>query len=136
MERGNSKHSPRVDEQLEREVEGTVHGIAGSRAEEWREAEPAGDDQPEPTLVPEGENGTGSPQGMTSAEVEQRSRLGRYITRSALPGNRAALRRDAEQNGAPDDVLAEIEALPSDREFRTVSEVWAALGHANETHRW
>jgi hypothetical protein len=136
MERGNSKHSPRVDEQLEREVEGTVHGVAGSRAEEWREAEPAGDDQPEPTLVPEGDNGSGSPQGMTSAEVEQRSRLGRYITRSALPGNRAALRRDAEQNDAPDDVLAEIDRLPSDREFRTVSEVWAALGHANETHRW
>jgi Protein of unknown function (DUF2795) len=136
MERGNSKHSPRVDEQLEREVAGTVHGVGGSRVEEWREAEPAGDDQPEPTLVPEGDNGSGAPQGMTSAEVEQRSRLGRYITRSALPGDRAALRRDAEQNEAPDDVLAEIDHLPSDREFRTVSEVWAALGHANETHRW
>jgi hypothetical protein len=136
MERGNSKHSPRVDEQLEREVEGTLQGIAGSRVEEWREAEPAGEDQPEPTVVPEGDYRTGAPQGMTSAEVEQRSRLGRYITMSALPGDRAALRRNAEENEAPDDILSELDRLPSDREFRTVSEVWAALGHANETKRW
>lgn len=136
MERGSSKHSPRVDDQLQQEVEGTVRGTAGSREEEWREAEPAGEDQPEPTTVPEGDYGTGAPQGMTSQEVEQRSRLGRYITRSALPGDRAALRRNAEENEAPDDILAELERLPSDRQFRTVSEVWAALGHANETQRW
>jgi hypothetical protein len=136
MERGSNKHSPRVDDELEREVEGTVHGVAGSREQEWREAEPPGEDQPEPTMVPEGEYGTGAPQGMTSREVEQRSRLGRYITMSALPGDRAALRRNAEENEAPDDVLAELDRLPSGRKFRNVSEVWAALGHANETQRW
>jgi hypothetical protein len=87
-------------------------------------------------MVPEGEYGTGAPQGMTSREVEQRSRLGRYITMSALPGDRAALRRNAEENEAPDDVLAELDRLPSGRKFRNVSEVWAALGHANETQRW
>jgi Protein of unknown function (DUF2795) len=136
MERGSDKHSPRVDDQLEREVEGTVRGTAGSRVEEWREAEPAGEDQPDVTLVPEGDYGTGAPQGMTSEEVEQRSRLGRYIGRSALPGDRAALRRSAEDLEAPDDVLAQLDRLPPDREFQTVSEVWAALGHANETQRW
>ena len=35
MERGSSKHSPRVDEQMSQEVLGTVQGIAGGRAEEW-----------------------------------------------------------------------------------------------------
>jgi hypothetical protein len=39
MERGSSKHSPRVDEEMKQEVLGTVQGIAGGRAEEWKMAE-------------------------------------------------------------------------------------------------
>jgi hypothetical protein len=136
MERGSDKHGPRVDDELEREVQSTLRGKGDSRAEDWRDPEPSGEDQPETSLVPEGDDGSGAPQGMTSEEVEQRSRLGTYINRSVLPGDRAALRRSAEENEAPDDVLAEIDRLPSDREFRTVSEVWSALGHANETQRW
>jgi hypothetical protein len=136
MERGSDKHGPRVDDELEREVQSTLRGTGDSRAEDWRDPEPSGEDQPETSLVPEGDDGSGAPQGMTSEEVEQRSRLGTYINRSVLPGDRAALRRSAEENEAPDDVLAEIDRLPSDREFRTVSEVWSALGHTNETQRW
>jgi hypothetical protein len=136
MERGNAKHSPRVDDELAHEVEGVVKGTAGGRAEEFREAEPAGDGQPETSLVPEGDDGSGAPQGMTAEEVELRSRFGRYINRSALPGDRDRLRRDAEGNEAPDDVLAEIDRLPTGVRFQTVSEAWAALGHHNETQRW
>jgi hypothetical protein len=136
MERGNAKHSPRVDDELAHEVDGIVKGTAGGRAQEYREPEPPGEDQPEPTLVPEGDDRGGVPQGMTPEEVELRSRFGRFINRSALPGDRDRLRRAAEQNEAPDDVLAEIDRLPSGVQFQTVSEAWAALGHHNETHRW
>jgi hypothetical protein len=136
MERGNSKHGPRVDEEMNREVSGAVLGTAGGRAEEWRQPEPAGEDQPEPTTAPVGYDRSGTPQGMTPDEVEQRSRLGRYLTLAALPGDRATLRRSAEENDAPDDILAQLDRLPSDTEFQTVSEVWAALGHHNETRRW
>jgi hypothetical protein len=136
MERGNAKHSPRVDDEMAQEVEGTVRGTAGGRAEEWREAEPSGEDQPEPSLVPGGDDGSGAPQGMTTEEVEMRSKLGRYLTRHALPGDRDALRHNAEENEAPDDVLAEINRLPTGVTFRTVSEAWGALGHPNETTRW
>lgn len=136
MERGNSKHGPRVDEQMANEVQGTVQGTAGSRVEEWHIPEPAGEDQPGPTTVPTGDNRTGAPAGMNNEEVEQRSRLGRYIALSALPGDREVLRRSAEENEAPDDILAALDRLPANARFQTVSEVWAALGHANETHRW
>src|SRR5690606_7999156 len=136
MERGNSKHGPRMDEAFLREVESTLHGTAGSRAEEWHEAEPAGEDQPGATaIVPPGHR-TGTPQGMTTEEVEQRSRLGRYISLSALPGARVVLWRSAEENDAPDDILAQLDELPDDITFETVSQIWAALGHANETQRW
>jgi hypothetical protein len=136
MERGNSKHGPRVDDQMTAEVDGVLQGTAGSRVEEWHQPEPPADGEPEPGLVPGGELRTGSPQGMSSTDVEQRSRLGRYIDLSALPGDRESLLLNAAANGAPDDVLAELNRLPADAGFQTVSEVWAALGHRNETRRW
>jgi len=136
MERGNAKHSPRVDEELAQEVDGIVKGSGGGRVEEYREPEPRGDDQPEPSLVPEGDPGSGAPKGMTPEEVELRSRLGRFVNRSVLPADRDGMRRVAQENEAPDDVLAEIDRLPGGVQFRTVSEAWAALGHRNETQRW
>ncbi|MFI6823897.1 DUF2795 domain-containing protein [Micromonospora sp. NPDC050187] len=138
MERGSSKHGPRLDEQMSQEVSGLVQGpgAAGSRVDEFREPEPAGEDQPGTTTAPAGELRTGAPQGMSSTDVEQRSRLGRFIGLSALPGDRETLLGSARENEAPDDVIAALERLPAGTRYRTVSEVWAALGHKNETQRW
>ncbi|MFG2104780.1 DUF2795 domain-containing protein [Micromonospora echinaurantiaca] len=138
MERVNSKHGPRLDEQLSQEVSGLVQGpgTGGSRVDESRVPEPAGEDQPEATTAPAGARRSGSPQGMSSEDVERRSRLGRFITMTALPGDRAALIANARDNDAPDDVVAELERLPEGVRYETVSEVWAALGHKNETTRW
>ncbi|SCF23671.1 Protein of unknown function (DUF2795) [Micromonospora matsumotoense] len=138
MERGSSKHAPRVDDQMSQEVRGLVQGpgTGGSRVEEFREAEPAGEDQPGATTAPAGDLRTGTPQGMTSQDVEARSRLGRFITMTALPGDRLALIANARENEAPDDLVAALERLPEGTRYQTVSEVWAALGHRNETTRW
>ncbi|GLY23979.1 DUF2795 domain-containing protein [Micromonospora sp. NBRC 101691] len=138
MERGSSKHGPRLDEQMSQEVSGLVQGpgAAGSRVDEFREPEPAGEDQPGATTAPAGELRTGAPQGMSSRDVEQRSRLGRFIGLSALPGDRETLLGSARENEAPDDVIADLERLPAGTRYQTVSEVWAALGHKNETQRW
>ncbi|HEX6968690.1 MAG TPA: DUF2795 domain-containing protein [Micromonosporaceae bacterium] len=138
MDRGSSRRSPRLDEQMSRETSGHVQGTAGSRAEEWHMPEPAGEDQPEARAVPgyaAGEGRAGAPAGMSPTDVEQRSRLAKYLSLAALPGDREALRRNAEENNAPSDVLAELDRLPSGAEFRNVAEVWAALGHSNETKR-
>ncbi|WP_320068035.1 DUF2795 domain-containing protein [Micromonospora sp. RTGN7] len=138
MERGNSKHSPRLDEQMSQEVSGLVQGpgAAGSRVDESRQPEPAGEDQPEPTTAPAGELRSGAPQGMSSEDVEERSRLGRFITMTALPGDREALIANARDNNAPDDIVTALEGLPPDTRYQTISEVWAALGNSNETTRW
>ncbi|MCZ7438496.1 DUF2795 domain-containing protein [Micromonospora sp. WMMC241] len=138
MERGSSKHSPRVDDQMSSEVSGLVQGpgAGGSRVDEFRQPEPAGEDQPEATTAPAGELRTGSPQGMSSEDVEARSRLGRFITMTALPGDRDALVANARENEAPADIVAALEGLPEGARYQTVSEVWAALGHRNETTRW
>lgn len=44
MQRGNSKHSSRKDDELKHELEGTVRGNRSSRSEEWRDPEPPADD--------------------------------------------------------------------------------------------
>ncbi|MEW2386159.1 DUF2795 domain-containing protein [Micromonospora sp. NPDC047707] len=138
MERVNSKHGPRLDEQMSQEVAGLVQGpgTGGSRVDEQRVPEPAGEDQPETTTAPAGELRSGAPKGMSSRDVEDRSRLGRFITMSALPGDRATLIANARDNDAPDDIITALEGLPEGIHYQTVSEVWAALGNKNETTRW
>jgi hypothetical protein len=119
MERGSSKHSPRVDEEMKQEVLGTVQGVAGGRVEEWKMAEPAGEDQPDATRAIEAES------------ANDLSRFGSYIGMSALPGDRDALRRSAETLLAPDDVLADLDTLPEGVVFNTVTAIWAALGRGS-----
>ncbi|MFC3501787.1 DUF2795 domain-containing protein [Micromonospora krabiensis] len=138
MERGNSKHGPRIDEQMSQEVSGLVQGpgTGGSRVDESRVPEPAGEDQPEATTAPAGELRSGAPKGMSSQDVERRSRFGRFITMTALPGDRETLIANARENEAPDDIIADLERLPDGTRYQTVSEVWAALGNKNETTRW
>jgi hypothetical protein len=119
MERGSSKHSPRVDEQMNQEVLGVVQGISGGRAEEWKMSEPAGEDQPDATQM------------LDAEAANDISRFGRYIGLSALPGDRDQLRRSAEVLTAPDDVLADLDRLPAGVIFHTVTEIWAALGRGS-----
>jgi|GEM_PF-4401921 hypothetical protein len=60
MERGNTKHSPRQDEQLAHELEGTLQGNRPSRIEEWHNPEPPADDDPEVFRTPESGNVAGN----------------------------------------------------------------------------
>ncbi len=127
MDRGSNKHSPRVDDQMAAEIRGTVQGTAGARAEEWKMAEPSGEDQPEVSLIPEGGAGRGQQNGVGSAQGEALSRFGSFIGLSALPGDREALLKSAQDLKAPDDVLEALEQLPAGTTYRNVSEVWHAL---------
>ncbi|MEV4281281.1 DUF2795 domain-containing protein [Actinoplanes xinjiangensis] len=123
MERVSSKHGPRLDEEMKHEVRGHVQGIAGGRTDEWRTPEPAGEDQPEVSRVPNAD---------VMADL---SRFGRYIGLSSMPGDREALRRGAEVLAAPDDVLDALDRLPEGMVFHTVTEIWAALGRGPADRR-
>jgi hypothetical protein len=132
LDRGSTKHAAWMDDAMAREVESVTDGSpAGSRVEEPRDPEPAGEDQPD--ALPVGR--AGAPDGMTPEEVEQRSRLGRYIPLSVLPGRRDELIDGARTLNAPGDIIAQLSGLPADHPFETVSQIWAALGHPNESHR-
>jgi hypothetical protein len=135
MERGNSKHGPRLDDEMEHEVRGMLQGGVDTRVEEWRDPEPAGEDQPTATRAPHGYERAGAPAGMTPEEVDQRSRIGRFIPLSALPGDRDNLLAAARDWAAPRDVIDRLAALPPDQVFETINQVWAALGGHNEERR-
>jgi hypothetical protein len=77
---------------------------------------------------------------MTSADVEGRAELARFVRPSAFPATAAELLRVARDEGAPDRVVGELERLRSgsnggERRFENVQDVWQALGHGVETHR-
>jgi Protein of unknown function (DUF2795) len=126
MDRGSNKHSPRVDDEMASEVRGIVQGVAGGRAEEWKTAEPSGEDQPQVSVVPEEEYGRDAPNGVGNAAAEELSRFGSYIGRSALPGDRAALEKSARDLEAPDDVMDRLAQLPEGTTYQNVFEVWKA----------
>lgn len=49
-ERGNTKHGPNLDDQMEQETRGMVQGHGASHAEPFRETEPLPDDTDEPDV--------------------------------------------------------------------------------------
>jgi uncharacterized protein DUF2795 len=106
-QRDSSKHSPRLDDELKKEVGSLVHGSpAESRKEEWREQEGAADDEREPS------SRTADPQALGPDNQTARTELSRHLRLSAFPGDRDALLAEAETNDAPEPVLQALRRLP------------------------
>jgi hypothetical protein len=124
---------PERDEQRKHETRGLVQGGRGTRAEEWHDPEPAGEDQPtgDTGIVPDDRRS--APAGMDPEDVEERSEIARFLGRSAFPGDRDSLLRIAERNSAPDQVLAELRRLPGDERFVNLQAVARAIGIGTET---
>ncbi len=135
MERGSSKHGPRVDDEQKHETEGLVRGGGPTHTEEWRQPEPVEapaeerlDDEPGP------QDRRGSPPGITPADVERRSNLARWLSDARYPADRRALLTHAVAKAAPDPVLNAVRSLP-DEKFANVAEVAAGLGLGIERRR-
>ncbi|MGI8698877.1 MAG: DUF2795 domain-containing protein [Mycobacteriales bacterium] len=135
MERGSDKHGRRLDEALKGETDGMMRAGRDTRAEEWKSAEPSGEDEPEVDRVPNGTLTGGVPAGMTADDVEGRTQLASHLHRSVFPCGRDGLLQDAVANSAPEAVLDQLRQLPEQGRYATVSAVWVALGHAVEGHR-
>jgi Protein of unknown function (DUF2795) len=137
MERGSSKHSPRLDEAMEHEVEGMMTAERPTRAEEWKEAEPAGEDQPDPGRLGEpADRQPGTPPGMTNEDVELRSEIAEHLPRSVFPTDESGLLSHLVDTNAPDRLRQLIAQLPSGRTYDHVGDVVRALGLHEETERF
>jgi hypothetical protein len=115
MESGSNKHSARVDDEM---------------AEEARLAEFSGEDQPT-GMFPGGLEDSSS--GLSTAEVEARSTLAKWLVPGHFPAMREQLIEAAIGTGAPDEVVDAARRLPSGREFGNIGDAWQALGGREET---
>jgi hypothetical protein len=136
VDRGSDKVSPRKDDELKHETEGLVRAGHTTHAEEWKDPEPPGEDQPDADLAPEGTLHGGTPQGMSSDDVDGRAELATYIGKDAYPLIREQIIDLVIDRQAPDRVISLVRDLPAGREFANINEVWTALGGHVEADRF
>ena len=129
----STKHSPRVDEELEHEIQGMLKGEHATRSEEWREVEPIAEGDPDITADPAGTLVGGVPVGMTEDAVIARAELARWLDRADFPSDGPALVEAALDHRAPDAVVEELERLPQGETYERIGDVVRALGYPTET---
>jgi len=129
----STKHSPRVDEELEHEIQGMLKGRHATRAEEWREAEPQAEGDPDVDSDPEGTLVGGTPVGMDADAVVRRAELARWLVRADFPDDGPGLVEAALDHRAPDAVVEELRRLPAGETYERIGDVVRALGYPTES---
>jgi hypothetical protein len=129
----STKHSPRLDEELEHETQGMLRAERATRAEEWREVEPVAEGDPDLTADPQGTLVGGTPVGMDADAVVHRAELARWLDRADFPSDGPALVEAALDHRAPDAVVDELRRLPEGETYERVGDVVRALGYPTET---
>jgi hypothetical protein len=130
MERHSDHHGPRLDDAMKHEVESLTRGApVESRVDRGRELEDAGDGEIVPEAVVETVDDPRA--DMTRDEVRSRSELAQHLRPSVFPAEPAALAECARDEHADPALVARLGALPA-RPYRTVEEVWEALGGHHE----
>jgi hypothetical protein len=129
----STKHNPRVDEELEHEMQGMLKAERATRAEEWREVEPVAEGDPDIDTDPAGTLIGGTPVGMDADAVAARAELARWLDRADFPSTGPELVQAALDHRAPDAVVDELRRLPEDRTYERIGDVVRALGYPTET---
>jgi hypothetical protein len=129
----STKHSPRVDEQMEHEIQGMLKGDHATRAEDWRDPEPIAEGDPEIDADPAGTLVGGTPVGMDADAVVVRAELARWLVRADFPATGPELVEAARDHRAPDAVVTELGKLPDGDTFERIGDVVRALGYPTET---
>jgi hypothetical protein len=129
----STKHNPRVDEELEHEIQGMLKAEHATRSEEWREVEPVAEGEPDLTTDPAGTLVGGVPVGMTEDAVVARAELARWLDRADFPATGPELVEAARDHRAPDVVATELEKLPAGETYERIGDVVRALGYPTET---
>ncbi len=135
-DRGSTRHSRRLDDAMAGETASLTRGAPGeSRAQVWRVMEAPADGEPVPDarIVGDGSHVHVRVNALALEEIGDRSMLAVSLRPRAFPARREVLLRVAEEEHAESRVLAWLTALPEDRLFENVQEVWDALGGRRES---
>ena len=131
----SDKTGPLHDDEMKAEMQGELKADRATRAEEDRELQPSGEDQPEASRAPDGSLHGGTPPGMDGEDVELRSDLARHLGPAAYPADRTVVLDTLRENDAPERLVDMARGLPEGEEFRNVQDVARALGIGVEDHR-
>jgi len=126
MERTTDKHSPRIDDAMEHEVQSLVDGRGGeSRAQESRVAEDEGDVSPGTRWDDHDDQGI----GVSRLTADDRAELARFVASAHWPATREDLIEAADDDHATDRVLELLGQLPhGPGTYENLQAVWKALG--------
>ena len=136
MERGNTKHNARVDEQLEHETRAIEqgHGLEShTRADRLQEDGGEFDPEVRPSVRP-GEDDVDPPLGVSVRTAQERSALAIAFVPSLFPATRDELLAYAESHPVPDPIVERVRSLPAGQTYENVQAVWQALGEPVEEH--
>ncbi len=124
MERDTDKHSPRVDDAMNSDVESLLR----STPEESRSREERLQEDPDvgPGRSPRAEDKVG--RGVSASTADQRAELARHLAGVTFPAGRDDLVEGAEADHAPPALVEALRSLPADEEHGNVQSVWKALG--------
>ena len=129
----STKHNPRLDEELEHEIQGMLKAEHATRSHEWREVEPVAEGEPDLTADPAGTLVGGVPVGMTEDAVVARAELARWLVRADFPNSGPDLVEAALDHRAPDVVIDELRRLPEGETYERIGDGVRALGYPTET---
>ncbi len=129
----SNKHNPRLDEEIEHEIQRMLKGNHPTRSEEFREVEPVAEGEPDISADPQGTLVGGVPVGMTEDAVVARAELARWLVRADFPADGPALVEAALDHRAPDAVVEELQRLPEGQTYERIGDVARALGYPTET---
>jgi hypothetical protein len=129
----SNKHNPRLDEELEHEIQGMLKAERATRSHEWREVEPVAEGEPDISADPQGTLVGGVPVGMTEDAVVARAELARWLDRADFPNTGPDLVEAALDHRAPDVVVEELRRLPEGETYERIGDVVRALGYPTET---
>jgi Protein of unknown function (DUF2795) len=129
----STKHSARLDDELQHEVEGMVRSGRSTHAQEWNDPEPVAEGDPDVDVSPGDTLVGGTPVGMDADAVVARAELARWLDRADYPNTGPGLAEAARDHRAPDAVVAELERLPDGETYERIGDVVRALGYPTET---
>ena len=129
----STKHSPRLDDELQHEVEGMVRSGRSTHAEEWADPEPTAEGDPDIDSSPASTLVGGTPVGMDAYAVVARAELARWLDRADFPSTGPDLVEAARDHRAPDSVADELARLPEGEVYERIGDVVRALGYPTET---
>ena len=125
-EQESGTHGARQDDALKREVHSELQAKRATRAEEWLEPEPPGEDEPEAEWAP-----TGRPGGIPGEDrdtIELRSALAAHLERAAFPADRQKLIDTLSSHQAEQRLLDLASSLPEKATFANFGELVRGLG--------